>query len=717
MRPRQPFAPLLLIPLILTTPMTAQSSFRRPPATATGPVADTYHGVRVADPYRWLEDHDGEATAAWVRAQNEVTFDYLRKLPEREAIRQRLTTLLDYERFSVPTSRAGRLFFLRNAGLENQSPLYVQDSLEVSPRLLLDPNLLSADGTVALSVTAPSADGRLLLYGTSASGSDWIEFRVRDVATARDLPDHLRWIKFSDGAWTKDGKGFFYGRYPAPKEGESQVSANRNMKLYYHRLGASQEDDVLVYERPDQPEWGFGATVTDDGRYLVITAWQGTDTRNRVYLADLGDPAAPNVHAAVRPLLDKFDAAYNVLGNDGGVFYFQTTSEAPRWRIVAVDAASPAPAGWREVVPQREAVLQGAALSGQTVVASYLRDARAELLRYGLDGRLQGEIALPGIGSVTGPSGERSDPRLFYAFTSYLSPTTILHYNVKTGTGGVFKAPRVGFDPTKYETRQVFYASKDGTRVPMFMTHKKGLGLDGSNRTLLYAYGGFNISVTPAFSATLIPWLERGGVYAVPNLRGGGEYGEDWHQAGMFERRQNVFDDFIAAAEYLIREGYTTPERLAIEGGSNGGLLVGAVMAQRPELFGVALPAVGVMDMLRFHRFTIGWAWVSEYGSADSASQFPALKAYSPLHNLKPGTDYPATLITTADHDDRVVPAHSFKFAAALQATTKWRRPAYIRIETKAGHGAGKPIAKIIEEQADIYAFALANLAPPGAVP
>jgi len=717
MRPRPPIALLLPIPLILTTPMIAQPPFRRPPVTATGSVADTYHGLRVADPYRWLEDPDGKETAAWVRAQNDVTFDYLRKLPEREAIRQRLTALLDYERFSVPTSRSGRLFFLRNAGLENQSPLYVQDSLDVSPRLLLDPNLLSSDGTVALSVTVPSADGRLLLFGTSASGSDWMEFRVRDVATAKDLPDHLRWIKFSDGAWTRDGKGFFYGRYPAPKEGESQVSANRDMKLYYHRLGTTQEADVLVYERPDQPDWGFGATVTDDGRYLVITAWQGTDTRNRIYLADLGDPAAPDVRAAVRPLLDKFDAAYNVLGNDGSVFYFQTTNEAPRWRIVAIDAANAAPAGWREVIPQRDAVLQGAALSGQTVVASYLRDARAELLRYGLDGKLQGEIALPGIGSVTGPSGERSDPRLFYAFTSYLSPTTILYYNVKTGTGGVFKTPRVAFDPAKYETRQVFYTSKDGTRVPMFVTHKKGLALDGRNRTLLYAYGGFNVSITPAFSATLIPWLERGGVYAVPNLRGGGEYGEDWHQAGMFERKQNVFDDFIAAAEYLIREGYTSPDRLAIEGGSNGGLLVGAVMTQRPELFGVALPAVGVMDMLRFHKFTIGWAWVSEYGSADSASQFPALKAYSPLHNLKPGTDYPATLITTADHDDRVVPAHSFKFAAALQAATAWRRPAYIRIETKAGHGAGKPIAKIIEEQADIYAFALANLAPPGAVP
>jgi prolyl oligopeptidase len=717
MSPRPPLALLLPIPLILTTPMTAQPPFRRPPTTVVGPVTDAYHGVRVADPYRWLEDPDGAETAAWVRAQNDVTFDYLRKLPEREAIRQRLTDLLDYERFSVPTSRAGKLFFQRNAGLENQSRLYVQDSLEVSPRLLLDPNLLSTDGTVALSVTTPSADGRLLLYGTSASGSDWMEFRVRDVATAKDLADHLRWIKFSDGAWTRDGKGFFYSRYAAPRAGESPVGANRDMKLYYHRLGTSQEEDVLVYERPDQPEWGFGGTITDDGRYLVITAWQGTDTRTRVYLSDLGDPNAPNVRAPVRPLLDNFDAAYHVLGNDGSVFYFQTTHDAPRWRIVAVDAVNPAPAAWREVVPQRESVLQSAVLSGQTVVASYLTDARAELLRYGLDGRMQGAIALPGIGSVAGPTGERNDTRVFYAFTSYLAPTTILHYDVVSGTGGVFKTPRVSFDPSRYETRQVFYTSKDGTRVPMFITHKKGLALDGQNRTLLYAYGGFNVSVTPAFSATLIPWLERGGVYAVPNLRGGGEYGEDWHQAGMFERKQNVFDDFIAAAEYLIREGYTTPSRLAIEGGSNGGLLVGAVMTQRPELFGVTLPAVGVMDMLRFHKFTIGWAWVSEYGSADSISQFPVLKAYSPLHNLKPGTDYPATLITTADHDDRVVPAHSFKFAAALQAATAWKRPAYIRIETKAGHGAGKPIAKIIEERADIYAFALANLAPPGAVP
>lgn len=697
--------------------MTAHPSFRRPPTTAATPVADTYHGVRVADPYRWLEDPDAAETAAWVRAQNDVTFDYLQRLPDREPIRRRLTEVLDYERYSVPVSREGRLFFFRNAGLENQSPLYVQNGLEVSHRLLLDPNAMSLDGTVALSVTVPSPDGQLLLYGTSTSGSDWMEFKVRDVDTGRDLPDHLRWIKFSDGAWTRDGKGFFYGRYAPPRDGEGLVGANRDMKLYYHRIGTAQDADVLVYERPDQPEWGFGATVSDEGRYLVVTVWQGTDTRTRVYLADLGDPGAPDITAPVAPLLDQFDAAYNVLGNDGCIFYFQTTKEAPRWRVVAIDSGNPAPAAWREVIPQRESVLLGAVLSRESLVASYLTDARAQLLCFGLDGRAQGEIPLPGIGSVAGPSGERRDSRIFYAFTSYLHPATILHYEVDTGVSGTFKAPKVAFDRGRYETRQVSYQSRDGTTVPMFLTHRTGLALDGRNRTLLYAYGGFNVSLTPAFSAMLIPWLERGGVYAVPNLRGGGEYGEDWHQAGMFERKQNVFDDFITAAEFLIREGYTSPSRLAMQGASNGGLLVGVAMTQRPELFGVALPAVGVMDMLRFHKFTIGWAWVSEYGSADSASQFPVLKAYSPLHNLKPGTDYPATLITTADHDDRVVPAHSFKFAAALQEATAWRRPAFIRIETKAGHGAGKPISKIIEEQADIFAFTLANLASPGTTP
>jgi prolyl oligopeptidase len=570
---------------------------------------------------------------------------------------------------------------------------------------------------VALSVITPSPDGRLLLYGTSASGSDWTEFRVREVTGGVDRPDHLKWIKFSDAAWTRDNNGFFYGRYPEPKSGEAMLGANRGMQLYYHRLGTTQDQDLLAYERPDQPEWGFGAAVTDDGRYLVLSVWQGTDTRNRVHFADLGDPHRPSATPTIVPLLDEFDAAYQFLGNDGPEFYFLTTSGAPRWRIIAVDTRHPDPGAWRVVVPESEAVLQSAALFGGTVVASYLRDAHAELRRFRLDGEPLGAIDLPGLGTVAGPSGERDDPRMYFAFTSYLYPTTIFRYEFASGATSVFKAPRVQFDPARYETTQVFYQSRDGTRVPMFLTHRKGLVRDGTNRVLLYAYGGFSISLTPSFTATLIPWLERGGVYAVPNLRGGGEYGEEWHQAGMFEKKQNVFDDFIAAAEYLVRERYTTPSRLAIEGGSNGGLLVGAVMTQRPELFGVALPAVAVMDMLRFHKFTIGWAWVSEYGSAESASQFPVLQAYSPLHNLKPGTNYPATLITTADHDDRVVPVHSFKFAAALQAATAWQRPAYIRIETKAGHGAGKPIAKIIEEQADILAFTLANLAPAGAIP
>ncbi len=679
-------------------------------------MTDDYHGVRVADPYRWLEDPDSAETVEWVRGQNEVTFDYLSGLPDRESIRRRLTELLDYERYSVPVSRGGRLFFLRNEGLENQAPLYVQDALAGTHRLLLDPNLLSNDGTVALMVTVPSPDGSQLLYGTSASGSDWMEFRIRHVDSGLDGADHLRWIKFSDGAWTRDGRGFFYGRFPEPAPGESPVGANRDMKLYYHRLGTPQADDVLVYQRPDQPEWGFGATVTDDGRYLVITVTLGTDTRNRIYLSDLGDPGAPDVTAKVRPLLDEFDAAYHLLGNDGTVFYFQTTRDAPRWRVVAVDVGNPAPAHWREVVPQGRAVLQTAAIFGSTIVASYLTDAHARLVRFGLDGAALGDIPLPGLGSVTGPSGERSASRIFYAFTSYLHPTTILHYDMNTGEGGVFKAPTVGFDPSRYETRQLFFESKDGTRVPMFLTCGKGMLRDGGNRTILYGYGGFDISLTPAFSATLIPWLERGGVYVVANLRGGGEYGEEWHEAGMLEKKQNVFDDFIGAAEYLVREGYTTPSRIAIEGGSNGGLLVGAAMTQRPELFGVAVAAVAVLDMLRFHKFTIGWAWVSEYGSAEVASQFPVLMRYSPLHNLQAGTGYPATLITTADHDDRVVPAHSFKFAAALQAATSWVHPVYIRIETKAGHGAGKPISKIIEEQADIYAFILANLPERGRV-
>jgi prolyl oligopeptidase len=576
--------------------------------------------------------------------------------------------------------------------------------------VLLDPNLLSEDGTVALSTLAVSEDGRLAAYGTSASGSDWEEFRVRDVASGADLPDHLRWIKFSDASWTHDAKGFFYSRYPEPT-GQELTGVNRFHKLYYHRLGTDQREDIRVYERPDQPDWGFSATVSDDGRYAIVHVWLGTDRRNRVYYLDLKDAQRPRVRGGtVVRLLDDFDASYSFVGNDGPVFYFLTDLDAPRKRVIAIDTRRPARARWREIVPQSQDVIESVQIIHDTFVANYLQDAHSRLRLFALDGRPLKDLELPTLGSVSSIAGERKDVEMFYAFTSFLYPTTIFRYDFRTGATSVFKAPAIDFDPSGYETKQVFYTSKDGTRVPMFITHKKGIALDGSNPTYLYGYGGFNISLTPSFSVSMLVWLELGGVYAVPNLRGGGEYGEEWHQAGMHEKKQTVFDDFIAAAEYLIAQRYTSPAKLAIGGGSNGGLLVGAAITQRPELFGAALPAVGVMDMLRFHKFTIGWAWVTEYGSADSAQQFPYLHKYSPLHNIKPGTRYPATFVTTADHDDRVVPGHSFKFTATLQAAQAGPAPVLIQIETKAGHGAGKPTSKLIAEQADRWAFLVRNL-------
>jgi prolyl oligopeptidase len=674
------------------------------PKAQTGGVLDDYHGTKVADPYRWLEDTDAPETKAWIEAENCVTFGFLERIPEREQIRQRLTKIWDYPKYGTPFKDGGRYFFFKNDGLQNQSVLYVQRTLADPPAVLLDPNRLSEDGTVALSALEVSDDGRYLAYSTSASGSDWQEFLVRDIATGRDLADHLQWVKFSGASFTKDGAGFFYSRYPQP-EGAALQSVNRDMKLYYHRVDTDQGADVLVYQRPDQPDWGFGAGVTDDGRYLVNSVWLGTDRRNRVYYQDLGNPMRPTPGGEMVRLLDDFDAGYGFAGNDGPVFYFWTDLDAPRGRLIAIDTRNPARANWREIIPQGKDVLQGAQIVNRTFVASYLVDARSALRLFGMDGAPKGEIALPTLGSLGGVSGRPDEPEMFYAFTSFLYPTTIFRYDFTTGRSEVFKAPELDFDASGYETRQVFYSSKDGTRVPMFITHKKGIPMDGANPTYLYGYGGFNISITPSFSPGILAWLEMGGIYAVPNLRGGAEYGEEWHQAGMLEKKQNVFDDFIAAAEYLIHERYTSTPKLAIGGGSNGGLLVGAAMTQRPELFGAALPAVGVMDMLRFHKFTIGWAWVTEYGSADSANQFPFLRKYSPLHNLKPGTAYPATLVTTADHDDRVVPGHSFKFAAALQAAHTGSAPVLIRVETKAGHGAGKPTTKIIEEQADRWAF------------
>ncbi|OLD00243.1 MAG: S9 family peptidase [Gemmatimonadetes bacterium 13_1_40CM_3_70_8] len=679
------------------------------PSAHKSAVVDDYHGTPVPDPYRWLEDPDAPDSRAWIEAENRITESYLAQIPQRDAIRRRLTQLWNYPKYGAPFHKVGRYFFFKNDGLQNQSVLYKQASLVADAEVLLDPNVLSSDGTVALSTLALSEDGRLLAYGTSASGSDWEEFHVRDIATARDRADHLRWIKFSGASWTHDGRGFFYSRYPEAAD-KALTSVNRFQKVYYHRLGTAQARDVLVYERPDQPDWGFGAAVTDDGRYVVMNVWLGTDRRNRVHYLDLRSATRPRVTGAVTRLLDDFDAGYGFIGNDGPVFYFLTDLDAPKKRVIAIDTRQPERARWREIIPQGEDVLEGVQIIHDVFVAHYMHDAHSRLRLFALDGRFLKDVALPTLGAVASISGERKDDAMFYAFTSFLYPTTIFRYDFTEGTSSVFKAPAIDFDPSGYETKQVFYTSKDGTRVPMFITHKQGIKLDGSNPTYLYGYGGFDISLTPSFSVSVLAWLELGGVYAMPNLRGGGEYGEEWHQAGMHEKKQNVFDDFLAAAEYLIAQGYTTPAKLAVGGGSNGGLLVGAAITQRPELFGAALPAVGVMDMLRFHKFTIGWAWVTEYGSADSAAQFPYLYKYSPLHNLKAGARYPATLITTADHDDRVVPGHSFKFAAALQAAQAGPAPVLIEIETKAGHGAGKPTSKVIEEQADRWAFLVKNL-------
>ena len=670
------------------------------PASKKVDQVDDYHGTKVADPYRWLENADAQDTKAWVEAQNKVTFAYLNEIPAREQIKQRLTKLWNYERFGTPFSEGGRYFYSKNNGLQNQSVLYTAETLAAEPRVLLDPNTLSTDGTVALSGLAISEDGKLMAYGLSTAGSDWQEWRVRDIATGKDLPDTIKWVKFSGASWTRDGKGFFYSRYDEPKEATKLADTNFYQKLYYHRIGTQQSEDVLVYERPDVKEFGFGGEVTEDGRYLIINVWKGTEKNNRVYYKDLSSKDAQVVE-----LLDDFDASYGFIGNDGPVFWFQTDLNAPRSKVIAIDTRNPDRKNWKEVIPQAAETLQGVSVINNSLVASYLKDAHTKVKIYGLDGKFVRDVDLPGIGTAAGFGGKRADKETFYSFTSFTTPATIYRYDMVSGKSSVFRQPKVDFNPGDYETKQVFYTSKDGTRVPMFITHKKGLKLDGTNPTFLYGYGGFNISMTPGFSVANVVWMEMGGVYAVANLRGGGEYGEEWHQAGTKLKKQNVFDDFIAAAEWLIKNKYTTSKKLAIGGGSNGGLLVGAAMTQRPELFGAALPAVGVMDMLRFHKFTIGWGWVSDYGSSDNPEEFKALYAYSPYHNIKAGTCYPPTMVTTADHDDRVVPGHSFKFAAALQAAQSCANPVLIRIETKAGHGAGKPTSKMIEEIADRWGF------------
>jgi prolyl oligopeptidase len=679
---------------------------------------DDYHGTKVADPYRWLEHdirplpnpspEDVLATAEvvkWIEQENEVTFKYLRAIPQRTGIQKRLTELWDFEKFTSAFEVGGRHYYVRNSGLQNQSVLYVIDTPNAEPRVLIDPNKWSADGTVALGGTAFSEDGRFVAYAVQDSGSDWATWRILDIASGKLLEDELRWVKFSTPSWRIDGEGFFYSRYDEPR-GESKFqSLNLNHKMYYHRVGTKQADDQLVYQRPDHPEWCFQPSVTDDGRYLIITVSKGTDDKYRIFFRDLNAAGAEPIE-----LIDNFDHEFTIVGNEGPVFFFKTDWNAPRKRLIAIDTRKPQQSEWREIIPQSDDSLVAVSLVGGMFVAEYLKDARSVVKLFSLDGQFEREVDLPGIGTAAGFGGRPSDTETFYSFSSFVAPTTLYRYDFTTHRSEVFRRSEVKFKSDDYETRQVFCTSRDGTRIPMFITHRKGLELNGANPTLLYGYGGFNIPMTPQFSVSRLNWMEMGGVFAVANLRGGGEYGEDWHQAGTKLKKQNVFDDFIAAAEWLIKNRYTRTEKLAIQGGSNGGLLVGACMTQRPDLFGACLPAVGVMDMLRFHKFTAGRFWVDDYGSADQPDEFRAIFAYSPYHNLKPDVKYPATLITTADTDDRVVPAHSFKFAARLQAVQAGDAPVLIRIETRAGHGAGKPTAKLIEEAADQQAFLVKNL-------
>ena len=687
----------LLVPVFLS----AQTRITYP-KSATVDQVDDYFGTKVADPFRWLEDANSAETKAWIEAQNKVTFSFLEAIPERSRIKARLTELWDYERFGVPSKEGSYYVYSRNDGLQNQSVVYIAERLDGTAHVLLDPNKLSDDGTVALSGAAFSEDGKYIAYATSASGSDWMEWRIRATATKKDLADHIKWSKFSGAAWLKDGSGFFYSRFAEPKQGEAYQGINKNQKVYFHSVGTPQEKDQLVYERPDQPDWGLTGEVTDDGKYLLIYQTEGTEPKNRIFVKDLTNP-----QGTIEPFMNTYDAEYVVVGNDGPRFYVRTNQGASRGRLVAIDLAKPQPEAWETLIREAQgtAVLAGATMVNDRFLTTWLTDAHEKIRIYRLDGTYEKDVELPGIGSIGSVTGRRHHKEAFYSFTSFTYPTTIYRYDFTTATSSVFKKPKVTFKAEDYETSQVFYVSKDGTKIPMFITHRKGLKKDGNNPTFLYGYGGFDVSLTPTFSPGNAGWLEMGGIYAVANLRGGGEYGREWHDAGRLHKKQNVFDDFIAAAEYLIAQRYTSTPKLAIGGGSNGGLLVGAVMTQRPDLFGATLPAVGVMDMLRFHKFTIGWAWTSDYGSADTKEGFDTLIKYSPLHNLKPGIKYPATLVTTADHDDRVVPAHSFKFAAALQAAHAGDAPVLIRIETKAGHGAGKPTTKLIEEKADQWAF------------
>jgi len=701
---RYALAAALTAPL---APVAAQQSPppRYPPTRMVDSATD-YHGTKIADPYRWLEASNSPDVAAWIKAQNAVTLPYLAALPGRDVLRKRITALYDYARTGVPFWEAGRWFYTRNSGLQRQDVWYSRPTLEGAEQVVIDPNQLSPDGSVALSSFAPSPDGKSVAYGLSEGGADWTTFYVRDISTG-NTADTVRWARFTGASWTRDGKGFFYSRYPQPPAGQELEAKLAHHTLYYHRLGTAQSQDVKIYARPDNPTWFVFGGVDETGKYLFVFTSRGTD-RNELYLADLGDPGRPNVRAPIRPVVTGHDANYWPLGVVQGRLYLQTDKHAPNRKIVSAPAMAPDPAKWATVIPAGDTPIEGASLVAGKVGVHSLQDVASAVKLYSLEGKLEREVPMPGLGSASGLVGRFDRPELFFSYTSPLRPKTVFAYDAKTNRSRPFEPPKLTFDPARFKTERVFYTSKDGTRVPLFVTHRRDLVKNGENPAMLYAYGGFSASITPFFSPAVISWVEQGGVYAVANIRGGGEYGEKWHEAGMFQRKQTVFDDFIAAAEYLIREKYTASSRLAINGGSNGGLLVGALMTQRPDLVGAAVPEVGVMDMLRYHEFTGGTAWAVEYGKADDPKAFQYLRAYSPLHSIKSGVCYPATLVTTADHDDRVVPSHSYKFTAALQAVQakapRCSRPVLIRVEARGSHGY-RPLDREIAEQADIWAF------------
>jgi len=697
---------ILIIVCIYMTYSCKQETIRHQPypQTAKGDVVDDYFGTKVEDPYRWLEDDNSPETAAWVKAQNEVTENYLAQIPFRNQIRERLTEIWNYPRYSTPSPKGDYYYFFKNDGLQNQSVLYRQKSLDDTPEIFLDPNTLSTDGTVALGGVSFSKDNKYMAYAISRAGSDWTEFYVMDAETGENLNDHLLWVKFSDAAWK--GDGFFYSRYDEPDETGQFSNQNQFHKVFYHTIGTPQSSDKLIYEDKDHPLRYVNAFVTEDEEYLVLNVSEGT-SGNELYFQSLTKPSSK-----ITPLMKGFTNNSLVVDHHNGYLLVLTDKDASNYRLTSISATEPDTTQWIDVIPETVELLEDVSTGGGKLFAFYLKDASSKVLQVDYSGKVEKEIVLPAIGTASGLDGKRGEKTLFYSFTSFTTPSTIYRYDIESGQSALLRQPELKFNPDDYEIKQVFYTSKDQTLVPMFIVHKKGIRLNGKNPTFLYAYGGFNISMTPSFSASRILFLENGGVYALPNLRGGGEYGEEWHKAGMLEKKQNVFDDFIAAAEYLIRENYTSVEKLAINGGSNGGLLVGAVMTQRPDLYRVALPAVGVMDMLRYQKFTIGWGWAVEFGQSDNESDFGYLYKYSPLHNIQSGASYPATLITTADHDDRVVPAHSFKFAATMQEMNKDKgdNPILIRIESNAGHGAGKPLSKSIDEATDMWSFVFYHL-------